>query len=189
LWRVRGFRRLCGFVGGVLIAYGIAAFYGAAISAGGSLPATFDWPIGRADQLIQAPDGRRIAVHPASAHIQVYDPDWKFLRGWLVQASGGDFKARLLQDEKLEVWTARGAQHFIFTLDGAQLEQSSYPPEDYPRLPVTAGPGDVPTPVLLWPFSQPFIAWGVAVAGGLLLAYSDPKRFIKKRKSAVPQQT
>ncbi len=171
------------------MAYGISAFFGAAYSAGGSLPATFEWPIGRADQLIEVPDGRRIAVHPASARIQVYDRDWKLLHSWVVHAGGGDFKARLLPDEKLEVWTARGAQHFLFTLDGRQVEQSSYPPEQYPRLPVTAGPGDVPTPIFLWPFSQPFLAWAVALAGGLLLGYSDPKRFFKKRNSDGLQQT
>jgi hypothetical protein len=189
LWRAQGHRKLAGFVGGLLMAYGISAFFGAAYSAGGSLPATFEWPMGHADQLIEVPDGRRIAVHPASARIQVYDRDWKLLRAWVVHAGGGDFKARLLPDDKLEVWTARGAQHFLFTLDGAQVEQSSYLPEQYPHLPVTAGPGDVPTPLLLWPFAQPFVAWAVALLGGLLLGYSDPKRFFKKSKPGGLQQT
>jgi hypothetical protein len=189
LWRVRGHRRLCGFFGGLLVAYGIAAFYGSAYSAGGSVPATFEWPMGRADQLIQLVDGRRIAVLPASARIQVYDRNWKFIRAWVVHAGGGDFKARLLPDDKLEVWTARSARHFVFALDGTQLDESSYPPENYPRLPVTAGAGYVPTAVLLWPFSQPFIAWGVALCGALLLGYSDPNRFFRRRKSVGTQQT
>jgi hypothetical protein len=189
VWRAQGHRKLAGFVGGVLIAYGISAFYGAAYSAGGSLPATFEWPMGRADQLIQVPDGRRIAVHPASARIQVYNPDWKLVHAWIVHAGGGDFRARLLPNDKLEMWTARGAQRFVFTLDGTELEQSSYPPEQYPRLPITSGPGYVPTPIVLWPFSSPFVAWGVAVAGGLLLGYSDPKRFFKRRRSGGLQQT
>jgi hypothetical protein len=189
LWRVNGHRKAAGFIGGLLIAYGISAFYGAAYSAGGSLPATFEWPMGRADQLIPVPDGRRIALHPASARIQVYDHDWKLLHAWVVHAGGGDFRARLLPDNKLEVWTARGTQRFVFTLDGTELVRSSYPPEQYPRLPVISGPGYVPTPILLWPFSSPFVAWGVALAGGLLLAYSDPKRFLKTRRSGGLQQT
>jgi len=189
LWRARGYRKFAGFLGGILIAYGISAFYGTAYSAGGSVPATFEWPMGRADQLIETPDGRRIAVHPASARIQVYDRHWKLLHAWIVHAGAGDFRARLLPDDKLEVWTARGAQRYVFTLDGTQVEQSSYPPEQYPRLPVTAGPGYVPTPILLWPFSSPFAAWSVAVVGGLLLAYSDPKRFFKKRTSSGLQKT
>jgi hypothetical protein len=189
LWRARAHRKVSGFVGGLLAAYGITAFYGAAYSAGGSLPATFEWPMGRANQLIQALDGRRIAVHPASARIQVYGHDWKLLHAWIVRAGGGDFKARLLPDDKLEVWTARGAQRFVFGLDGSELEQSSYPPGEYPRLPVTSGPGYVPTPIVLWPFSSPFVAWGVAVAGGLLLGYSDPRRFFKRKRSGGLQQT
>ncbi len=180
LWRARGHREVAGFVGGILVAYGISAFYGLAFSARGSLPASFEWPMGRADQLIEMPDGRRIAVHPASARIQVYDRDWKLLHAWVMHAGAGDFRAILLPDEKLVVWTVRGAQRYVFTLDGTQVEQTSYPPEQYQRLPVTAGPGYVPTPILLWPFSSSFAAWSVAVAGGLLLVYSDPKRFFKK---------
>ena len=137
--------------------------------------------MGRADQLIEMPYGRRIAVHPASARIQVYDRDWKLLHAWVVHAGAGDFRAILLPDEKLVVWTVRGAQRYVFTLDGTQVEQTSYPPEQYQRLPVTASPGYVPTPILLWPFSSSFAAWSVAVAGGLLLVYSDPKRLERKR--------
>ncbi len=189
LWRVQGHRRGAGFAGGLLMAYGISAFFGTAYSVGGSLPATFEWPMGRADQLIEVSDGRWIAVHPTSARIQVYDREWKFLHAWVVHAGGGEFRARLLPDDKVEVWTARGALHFVFTLDGTLLEQSSYPPEQYPRLPVTAGPGYVPTSLLLWPFSSPFVAWWVALAGGLLLGYSDPKRFFKRMQPTGLQQT
>ena len=93
LWRARGYRKFVGFIGGILVAYGISAFYGLAFSARGSLPASFEWPVGRADQLIEVPDGRRIAVHPASARIQVYDRDWKLLHAWVVRAGAGDFRA------------------------------------------------------------------------------------------------
>jgi len=41
LWRARGHRKFAGFVGGILVAYGISAFYGLAFSARGSLPASF----------------------------------------------------------------------------------------------------------------------------------------------------
>ena len=98
----------------------------------------------------------------------------------LWRAGAGDFRAILLPDDKLVVWTVHGAQRYIFTLDGTQIEQTSYPLEQYQRLPVTAGPGYVPTPILLWPFTSSFAAWSVAVAGGLLLVYSDSMRFFKK---------
>lgn len=179
LLRARGYRKFAGFVGGILVAYGITAFCSLALSAKGSLPASFEWPMGRADQLIDASDGRRIAIHEASARIQVYDRDWKFLHAWVVHAGAGDFKAILLPEDKLVVWTVRGAQRYVFTLDGTQVERTSYPLEQYERLPVTAGPGDVPTPILLWPFSSRFAAWSVAIAGGLLLVLSNPKRFFK----------
>jgi hypothetical protein len=180
LRRARGYRKFVGFIGGILVAYGITAFCGLTLSAKGSLPASFEWPIGRADQLIDTPDGRRVAVHEASARIQVYDRDWKLLHAWVVNAGAGDFKAILLPEDKLVVWTVRGAQRYVFTLDGTQVERTSYPLEQYARLPATADPGYVPTPILLWPFSSPFAAWSVAIAGGLLLVLSDPKRFLKR---------
>ena len=34
-----------------------------------------------------------------------------------------------LLDNKVGGWTVRGAQRDIFTLDGTQVEQTSYPPE------------------------------------------------------------
>ena len=108
--------------------------------------------MGRADQLIEMPYGRRIAVHPASARIQVYDRDWKFLQAWVVHAGAGDFRAILLPDERLVVWTARGAQRYVFTLDGTQVEQTSYPPEQYQRLPVTASRVTVRHPFCYGPF-------------------------------------
>jgi hypothetical protein len=97
-----------------------------------------------------------------------------------VNAGAGDFKAILLPEDKLVVWTVRGAQRYVFTLDGTQVERTSYPLEQYQRLPGTPGPGDVPTPILLWPFSSTLAAWSVAIAGGLLLVLSDPKRVLKR---------
>jgi hypothetical protein len=181
LRRARGYRKFVGFIGGILVAYGITAFCGLTLSAKGSLPASFEWPIGRADQLIDTPDGRRVAVHEASARIQVYDRDWKLLHAWVVHAGAGDFRAILLpEDNKLVVWTVRGVQRYVFTLDGTQVERTSYPLEQYARLPALAGPGDVPTPILLWPFSSRFAAWSVAIAGALLLVLSDSKRILKR---------
>ena len=180
LWRARGHRKLVGFVGGILVAYGISAFYGLAFSARGSLPASFEWPVGRADQLIEVPDGRRIAVHPASARIQVYDRDWKLLHAWVVPA--GQETSERYSCQTTSLWcglcTARSVTLVFSTV--LRSEQTSYPPEQYQRLPVTAGPGYVPIPILLWPFSSSLAAWSIAIAGGLLLVYADPNRFFKK---------
>ena len=182
-WRVQGHRALLGFFGGITMAYGCGAFFSCMVSSGINFPSAFEWPAGHADQLIQIPDGRRVAVLIVCSRIQVYDRDWRFVRSWLVNASGKDFKARLLPDSKLEVWTAVGAHHYVFTLDGAEVESSSYAKGDFMRLPVTAGPGYVPTPLLLLPFSDPFIAWAVGMCGGCLLLYSDPQRFSRRDKT------
>src|SRR5437762_10460358 len=56
------------------------------------------------------------------------------------------------------------ARSVTFLLSTVLRSSRLYPPEQYQRLPVTAGPGYVPTPILLWPFSSSFAAWSVAVA-------------------------
>ena len=53
-----------------------------------------------------------------------WDP---FLHAWIVNAGAGDFKAILLPEDKLVVWTVRGAQRYVFTLDGAQVDELHTP--------------------------------------------------------------
>jgi hypothetical protein len=186
IWRLRGIRRATATFGGVLLAYGGAGFFGIAFAASEGLPASFEWPVGRADQLIELDAERHLAVHTPSSRIQIYDSQWKFLYGWSVHAGAGDFKARLRSDDVLDVWTARGDMHFLFSLEGKELEASSYT-ENYMTLSTTGGAGYVPTPLLLWPFAHPFVGWGIGLAGLAMLKYGDPKRFENKKRDATNQ--
>jgi hypothetical protein len=169
-------RRIRGIFGGLLIAIGGFAFFSfAAVSMGGwNVP--FEWPVGRASQIIQLPEGLQVVTHTASGRIQVYDASWNYIRGWPVDAGGGVFKARKTPNGALEVWTTRGGKRFVFATDGRLKEATTYPTAAYDDFEADGLPGLVPTPLPLWIFAHPFAAWAMAAMGMLLLITSNPPR-------------
>lgn len=179
--RLHGIRRVIGMVGGILLAVGGGAFFSIGLCSLGAIPPTFEWPVGRADQIIQLPDGLRVATHTPSGRMQVYDRQWRFVRAWNVDASGGVFKARLTTTGLLEVWTARGDKRLIFELDGRLVEAGSYAPASYSDFREDGMPGYVPTPLPLWMFAHPFVAWSVGAVGMAMFGLSDPRRWKSKR--------
>ena len=183
--RLDGVQRLVGTLGGILLATGGGAFFSIALASLGAIPANFEWPVGHADQILELPDGRHVAVHTPSGRMQVYEHDWHFVRAWAVDAGGGTFKARLTATGLLEVWTARGQKRFIFEPEGRLVETGSYAPTGYSDFPTDAGGGSVPTALPLWIFAHPFVAWGIGAVGMAMLVLSDPKR-LKRTRGTLP---
>lgn len=183
--RLQGMRRVFGVLGGILMATGVAAFFSTILASLGVIPASFEWPVGRADQIIQMQDGFRAVTHTPSGRIQVYDPAWHFVRAWNVDAAGGVFKAKLTPTGLLEVWTSRGEKRFLFATDGQLVEAGSYSPSSYSDFLEDGAPGYVPTPLPLWIFAHPFVAWLVGIIGMAMLAISDWKRLKLKRSQQI----
>jgi hypothetical protein len=165
----KGGRRALGMLGGLLVAYGGFGFISAGIGSSMKLPSSLEWPIGWANQTLTLADGRIVATHTPSGRIQVYDRNWQFITGWNVEASGGKFHARLLPEDRIAVWTARRQRKFVFTPEGECLEATPYAPEQRYNLNAPDKTGFVPTAWWLLVFAHPFVGWGVAVIGGLLL--------------------
>ncbi len=169
----RGRRRLR-WLSIALVLYGGVAFFGQALAALGGLSflsASTEWPVGWAEGVVTDTEGRSIVPHPSSGRVQVYDADGRFLRGWFVPASGGDFKVDVTGQNQVEVFTARGRERLLYTIDGDLLHRGTYAPRSYGDV----GPGaptvrQFRTPWFLRPFAHPGIAWGVAVVGVLGLA-------------------
>jgi hypothetical protein len=176
--RLRGVRRLVGILGGILLVTGGGAFFSSGFSS--AIPTSFEWPVGHASQIIQLPNGQQVAVHESSGRLQVYDSQWHFIRGWAVNAGGGLFKVRLTEAGLLEVWTARGQKRLIFDPAGRLIEAGSYESRSYGDLPTDGKSGGksgyVPTPLPLWIFANPFIAWSVGAVGMAMSVWSDPEK-------------
>ena len=154
-----------------LILVGAGGFFAAALSATGvlKLPTYREWPAGYVRGVVTAADGKYIVPLVPSGRVQLYDAQWHFIRGWNVDAGGGDFKVECSPDALIEVFTARGERHYSFTEDGHLVASTRILPETFASLP-TGESVVVPTQALLWVFSSPFLSWAVAVIGFVGLA-------------------
>jgi hypothetical protein len=164
-----------------LVFYGGIGFFGQGLAALGGLwfvSPTVEWPVGVPDDVTIDSQGRRVVTLTACGRIQIYAGDGTFVRGWFVDASGGTFTARITEADGIEVRTARGRKRLLYSPTGELLEQGS-DQGDYPD--AHPGPSDrstFHTPLLLWPFAHPLVAWGVAAVGmaGLALAHKRGPR-------------
>jgi hypothetical protein len=154
-----------------VILIGAGGFFAAALSATGvlRLPTYREWPAGYVRGVATAADGKYIVPLVPSGRVQIYDAQWHFIRGWNVDAGGGDFKVECSPDGLIEVFTARGERHYSFTEDGHLVASARILPETFASLP-TGGSVVVPTQALLWIFSSPFLSWALAVVGFVGLA-------------------
>ena len=144
------------------------------------LPASYEWPAGYVSGVVTAADGTHIVPLMPSGRLQIYDAKWHFIRGWNVDAGGGNFKVGLSPDGVIEVFTARGEHHYSFT-QGGQLISSETFAEPYSSLPEGESVV-IPTSPLLWVFSSPFLSWGVALVGFVGVA------ILKKSRPKPPAQ-
>jgi len=112
-------------------------------------------------------DGTHVVPLTPSSRIQVYDRNWRFLRGWRVAVNGGNFKLRPEGEDIVEVFIARGNTRYVFSRSGDVLLRGSYSAGFSPEL-----DGEsifVPTQPWLMVFSSPFLSWAVIAIGGVML--------------------
>jgi hypothetical protein len=151
---------------GLFVLLGAAGFFGAALSATGmlKLPKSFEWPAGYVTGVVRTTEGEYVVPLVPSGRIQIYDSSWHFLRGWHVDAEGGDFVVDAPQDGTIEVFTARGRHHYSFTKEGGLISATTLS-GNMSDLRKTGESLMVPTSPLLWVFSSPFLSIGLATIG------------------------
>jgi hypothetical protein len=150
---------------------GFGGFFAQMMSAEGiiKLPKSYEWPAGYVSNVITTADGTYVVPIVPSGRVQLYDLNWHFLRGWNVNALGGDFKVESKSPDAIEVFTARGQSHYTFNENG-DLVSSGKLSESYYSLPNAGRSLVVSTALLLWPFSSPFISVVVGTLGFLGIA-------------------
>jgi hypothetical protein len=168
-----GWRRWLARLGGVLMLVGAVGFFGAALSASGGLnwlPDSFEWPVGYASGVVQLDDQLYVVPLTASGRVQIYDSEWRFVRGRGIDGGGGSFKLIATGPSQFDVITARGDKHLVYDTSGKLLSSKNYLPASYSSFPDQGKSYFVPTAPWLWVFSNPFYSWGCAMAGMLSLA-------------------
>jgi hypothetical protein len=100
----------------LLVLVGAGGFFAAGLSATGiiKLPSSYEWPAGYARGVVATADGKYIVPLMPSGRLQIYDSQWHFIRGWNVDAGGGDFRVQCSPDGLVEVFTARGERQILF---------------------------------------------------------------------------
>lgn len=170
--RERSWTRLISLAAGSCLAIGAIGFFGSALSAVGGLnwlPDSFEWPAGFCSGVVSTEDRYFIVPHEPSGRIQIYDSDWKFVRGWHVDGGGGALRVFVRNTNEIHVLAAR--KHLVYGLGGNMLSREDYSAADIASraLPGEGKAFNVPTPILLQVFSSPFYSWLVAMVGMVLI--------------------
>ncbi len=162
----RGAKKVAVGVMGLFVLIGAGGFFTSALSAIGilKLPASVEWPAGYVSGVVQMADGGYVVPLVPCGRVQIYDSQWRFLRGWNVDAEGGDFKVESAPTGTIVVLTARGERRYSFTADGDLISNDALA-QPYDSVPATGTMVRVPTSPLLWVFSSPFLSMGLAVIG------------------------
>jgi hypothetical protein len=170
-----GLSRLIKSLAAILLIVGALGFFGSGLSATGGLnwlPQSFEWPVGTVSGVVSTPDHFFAVPLTAPGRVQIYDSDWKFIRGWHVDAGGGTFKLKVGGTNQLEVITARGQWHYVFNLNGGLQSREHYTTGAYSAFSSEGKSYTVPTAPWLWVFTGPFYSWLCAMAGFAVFWYS-----------------
>ena len=175
--------RIFSFLAFLLMGYGAIGFIGPmefpekilAINSG-------EWPLYGARN-VQVIDDRYYVVpsdHPG--RIQIYDLGMNYIRGWSVPSGGAGIKIAVDNNNDIEVYTARG-KHQVYDLDGVRkLDEKYRDVIDYDDIPSVGAVLKFESPIYLYVFSSPFLAWLLAVLGAVLFSiFRVAKLKCKKR--------
>lgn len=130
---------------------------------------SFEWPAGYVKGVATMANGNQVVPLESSGRLQLYDPKWKFLRGWHIEAFTGDFKVECPPDGMIRAYTAKGHHLYTFTEKGELVSSTKYD-GDFEALPSNDSYVAVPTSLAGWPFSRQFISLGLCVLALLGLA-------------------
>jgi len=131
------------------------------------LPPSFEWPVGHAAGVTTMRNGYHVVLLDGAPRIQVYDPNWRFVRGWFFASRGEIFYLVPSRQDRIEAFSARHRArgntglHFVFTLNGDLISRGDYSLDDntYHSIVNHATSVVVPTSIWLWPFSNPAHGW------------------------------
>jgi hypothetical protein len=168
------------------IRYGLAAFltfYGfgsflaqflagtGALAAIGVIGPFTEWPVGPVDHVVRDANGTLIVPLTPQGRVQIYDRSGRFVRGWFVEASRGDFRIKPTTDGHIEVHTARGHSRLVYSYEGALLSSTPEDVKAFERLMDSSGELQMTIPFnwLLWPLLGPGWAWITGVVGAFAL--------------------
>jgi hypothetical protein len=172
------------WLGGCLLIVGVGCFFANALAAEGILPvrSNFEWPVGTDSGVVRGSDGVYAVPLEAVGRVQLYDKNRRFMLGMQVDGEGRNLKVWLSNPGRVEIFTARGRKHFIYSYEGVLLQTKEYSDNFY-DLP-EGRTESFPMTWWGWPLSTTFHGWCLALGGGLLL-WLDKRLSRSKEIAAV----
>jgi len=139
--------------------------------------------------------------------VQVYDSKGRFIKGWAINASGGNFRIRNNLNDDLEIATARNDMYYIYSLEkgliksihdpkrfdefGIEHEKSTRDGDGntyrirgwlFPRIEKISASGIknklITVPLKKWVLMGPFPAWFFGAAG-TIISFVNVKKLIE----------
>lgn len=136
------------------------------------LPSSWEWPVGTAKRVITMPDGTHVVAVTSAGRVQIYDPKWKFLRGWAVGAPAGEFKMLPAGPDKFDVMPMRTMRRDTYRLSGDLIARGSRPSGTrYDHLQEAGEPHAVPTAPWIRMILMPLTSWPVSMISLVLLGF------------------
>ena len=173
--KCEGSRNTCLVVslGYALVTFGGIGFFGLAFSSFGGLrwlPTTFEWPVGFVRGSLTMHDGTHVVpVELAGNRIQIYSPEWRFVRAWYVpHGGGGRIHLQLKETNVIEIITRSDSMRYLYDINGSLLSEKSYIPKKFVDFPGSKESDTVPTPWWLWMLTSPLNSW-LVFAGGMIV--------------------
>ena len=176
---VRGWPRGVRAAGMGLLVTGAVGFLSAFVAATGGLdrlPPGFELPAVHESGVINLRDGTRVVPLTHAGRIQLYDAEWRFLRGWQLDAGGGTFYLDRLARDDIQVALVRPRRIEIFAPDGRLLSTRALRSASSDRHGRNGYSVSVPTHPLLWIWSGPFCSWLTAALGGFIVWFAETRR-------------
>jgi hypothetical protein len=133
-------------------------------------------PVGHASGVVDLRSGVHVVPLGHAGRIQLYDADWRFLRGWQLDAGGGTFALDRLAGDRIQAASVRLQRLYVFDVDGRLLSTRTYGRQSFDAFGRNGHSVTVPTHPLLWVWSGPFCSWLTAVLGGVIIAFAETRR-------------
>jgi len=155
-------------VGIILMLTGAGGFLGGGLSAAGALNwlgDSFEWPAGYASGAITTSAGLHVVPLSPTGRVQIYDANWKFLRGWHIPRSGKPMHLTPTRGEQFHVLVAGSHMDYLFDIDGRLVSGKEYSSQDWQAAQHTGTAVAVPTHWWLLSFTDPSFSWITMMAG------------------------
>jgi hypothetical protein len=133
-----------------------------------SVPNSFELPAGYVSGVRTMADGDHVVPLQAESRVQIYDANWRFLRGWEVYGEG-PMTLECFPDGTFVVYQDKPPFQYTYAEDGELISRAPFYEELNP-LPSQGPYVEVPTSGVGWLLSSPTASYGMLILGSIGLA-------------------